>query len=172
MSAESSTPKIIGRPYLSGQSGNPGGLSAAMWDRIRRGRLRLSKLIPKAIRVIDGLLDDPDPEVRQKTATAVLDRVGLRGWSIEPERVELTTPVDVDALRAVLAVRVAALAAAASVDPPMLAEPPADSPGDSQGPPASAIPPGNATRTAISAEAGTASDMRSEAEDGATGGAP
>jgi hypothetical protein len=120
--------RVIGRPYPKGVSGNPGGLPAGVRGKIERGRRLLLKLMPKAIAALEVLLDDPDPRVRSQVALGVIDRAGLRPFGLEPERVEVMHTVDVEALRASLAARLEALAAAGGPEePPALPGAPAAS---------------------------------------------
>jgi hypothetical protein len=86
-------------------------MPAGVPGRILRARRLALKHAPKAIRTLAALLDDQDPRVRVAAAEGLLDRAGLRPYSLEPERHEVAVAaVDVDALRATLTARVAALA--------------------------------------------------------------
>lgn len=118
-----------GRPFQPGVSGNPSGLSKEIAPLVAEARRLALSHAPKAIETLAALLDDEDPRVRVAAAEGLLDRAGLRPYSLEPERVEVTAvPVDVDALRSALAARVEALAAAAGVgEPRALAPAPAAS---------------------------------------------
>lgn len=122
----STSARVVGRPFPPGTSGNPGGLRRDVRGRIERARRLALKLAPKAIATLGALLDDPDPSVRRQAAEGLLDRAGLRPFAYEPERVEVAHVVDVDGLRAALAARVEALASAGGVQvPPALPDAPA-----------------------------------------------
>jgi hypothetical protein len=125
----SASARIVGRPFPKGISGNPGGLRADVRGRIERARRLALKLAPKAISTLASLLDAEDPRVRVAAAEGLLDRAGLRPFSLEPERVEIAAvPVDVEALRRSLAARVAQLAAGPGAEAaPALSEAPAAS---------------------------------------------
>jgi hypothetical protein len=125
----SASARIVGRPFPKGVSGNPGGLAAGVRGKIERARRLALKHAPRAISTLADLLGDEDPRVRISAAEGLLDRAGLRPFSLETERVEIAAvPVDVEALRAQLAARVAQLAAEPGVEaPPMPGEAPAAS---------------------------------------------
>ncbi len=91
-------------------SGNPGGFPKDLHPLILKCRRLALSHAPKAIERLAAMLDSKEERVVVAAAEGLLDRAGLRPFALEPERVEVTTPVDVDALRAALAVRVAALA--------------------------------------------------------------
>lgn len=100
-----------GRPFTKGQSGNPGGLPRGMHGRILKARRLALHYAPQAIETLATLMADPDSRVRVAAAEGLLDRAGLRPYSLEPERVQVTAAVvDVDALRAELARRLVSLA--------------------------------------------------------------
>ncbi len=98
-----------GRPFPPGVSGNPSGLSKDIAPLVAEARRLALSHAPKAIETLAKLLDSEDERVRVAAAEGLLDRAGLRPYSLEPERIEVSTPVDLDALRAALAVRVAGL---------------------------------------------------------------
>jgi HEAT repeat protein len=91
-----------------------------MHGQILRARRLALHHAPKAIETLAALMTDPDSRVRVAAAEGLLDRAGLRPFSLEPERVQVTAAVvDVDALRAELAqrlVRLAGLAEGPSVE--------------------------------------------------------
>lgn len=96
-----------GRPWRPGQSGNPSGLSADVTPLIAGCRRLALQHASHAIARLASLLDSDDERVVIAAAEGLLDRAGLRPFAIEPERVEVSAvPVDVDALRAALALRV------------------------------------------------------------------
>lgn len=104
----------VGRPWKPGQSGNPSGLSKDTAGRVVEARRLALEHAPRAIATLAELLDDEDARVRIAAAEGLLDRAGLKPFATEPERIEVTAvPVDVDALRAALAARVAGLATTA-----------------------------------------------------------
>jgi hypothetical protein len=103
-----------GRPWKPGQSGNPSGMPADLAPAIAEARRLALSFAPKAIERLAAMLDDSDGRVVVAAAAGLLDRAGLRPYSLEPERVEVTPAVNVDALRAMLATRVAGLARAAA----------------------------------------------------------
>ena len=129
MTAESSTTntakRIVGRPWPKGVSGNPGGWGKDVPALIRKARLLALQYAPKAVHTLANLLDSDDERVRVAAAEGLLDRAGLRPYSLEPERVEVVASVDVDALRASLAQRVAGIVLAREVMPEVHALPPA-----------------------------------------------
>jgi hypothetical protein len=112
MSADKSTSatRVIGRPFPKGKSGNPGGVPAGIPQLVMEARRLALSYAPQAIERLAFMLDDPDGRVVVAAATGLLDRAGLRPYSLEPERVEVASTVDVEALRAVLAARLARLA--------------------------------------------------------------
>lgn len=67
--------------------------------------------VPRAIERLAELLDDEDPRVVASAATALCDRGGVAPRAWEGERLEIVPAVDLDALRASLAARIASLAA-------------------------------------------------------------
>jgi hypothetical protein len=75
--------------FLPGKSGNPGGLPATV-KAIRELALTHS---PTALMRLVGIVENQfsDPSVVVRAAEAILDRAGLRPFSIEPERLEVTT---------------------------------------------------------------------------------
>ncbi len=97
-------------------SPNPGGIPRGTAGLIERARRLALSYAPRAIKTLADLLGDGDPRVRVAAAEGLLDRAGLKPFSLEPERVEVTATVDVDALRAALAARLAGLAAAREVE--------------------------------------------------------
>ncbi len=100
-----------GRPFQAGQSGNPSGFPRGVAGKIMRCRKLALGHAPKAIETLAQLLDNEDSRVRVAAAEGLLDRAGLRPFSLEPERVQVTAAVvDVDALRAELARRLVSLA--------------------------------------------------------------
>ncbi len=121
MNAENSHSAIArrrgpGRPFAKGVSGNPGGLARDIAPLVAEARRLALSHATRAIATLAELLDDKDPRVRVAAAEGLLDRAGLRPYALEPERVEVTHSVDVDALRAALALRVEALVAARSAE--------------------------------------------------------
>jgi hypothetical protein len=104
--------------FQRGRSGNPLGLSAGTAYKIRRARKLALSYSTRAIETLASLLEDADSRVRESAAEALLDRAGLRPYSLEPERMEVAVAtVDVEALRAQLARRLAGL-----VTPPAVIE--------------------------------------------------
>lgn len=123
-----------GRPFQPGQSGNPGGMPRGIAGRIMRARRLALRHAPKAIATLAALLDDPEASVRQAAAESLLDRAGLKPFSLEPERHEVAVAaVDVEGLRESLAQRFLALTATRA---PVLdvGAVHLDSPADSQAP--------------------------------------
>jgi hypothetical protein len=114
-----------GRPFKPGQSGNPGGIKGDLLSIIEQARRMALRYAPKAIDTLAACLDHADARVRVSAAEGLLDRAGLRPYSLEPERVEVVASVDVDALRASLAARVAGIVLAREVTPEVPALPPA-----------------------------------------------
>lgn len=113
-SSETSEPRRRGpgRPWQPGQSGNPSGLSRDTAAEIQEARALALSHAPYAIQRLRDLLDSGDEGVVAEAARALLDRGGLRPYSVEPEKIEITAiPINVDELRESLMVRVAALAA-------------------------------------------------------------
>jgi hypothetical protein len=164
MADGSASARIIGRPFPKGVSGNPGGLPAGVAGRIMRARRLALKQAPRAIATLAALLGDEDPRVRIAAAEGLLDRAGLRPYSLEPERHEVAVAtVDVEALRASLAVRVAALALAeapalpaAATEVDVTLEASAASPQDAQAPVRTARPlPADGNRASEGPEAGS-----------------
>jgi hypothetical protein len=114
--SEASAPKRRGpgRPFEKGKAANPGGYPRELHGKIMRARRLALKYAPKAIETLAELMDDHDPRVRVAAAEGLLDRAGLRPYALEPERIEVRSSVDVEALRAILVARaVAALGAGA-----------------------------------------------------------
>ena len=104
-------PKRKGYRWPKGVSGNPGGVRKGIPQMVAECRRLALGYAPEAVHVLAVLLrSDPDPRVRIAAAEGLLDRAGLRPYALEPERMELTSPVDIDALRASLALRVAGMA--------------------------------------------------------------
>ena len=105
-----------GRPWQPGQSGNPTGLPREIPAAVAECRRLALAHVPTAILRLADLLDSEDERVRVAAATAIMDRAGVGPRSWEPDRLEVVATVDPDVLRAVLAQRVAALAAAVAGD--------------------------------------------------------
>jgi hypothetical protein len=68
--------------------------------------------VPAAIDRLASLLDSKDERIIAAAATALMDRAGVAPRAWEGERLEIVATVDVDALRASLAARVAGLVVA------------------------------------------------------------
>jgi hypothetical protein len=109
-----SAPRVVGRPFPKGKSGNPGGVAKGIHGLIEQARRLALSYAPRAIDALAACLDHADARVRVAAAEGLLDRAGLRPFSLEPERVEIAHTVDVDALRASLAARLASFAASSS----------------------------------------------------------
>src|SRR5512142_2305331 len=88
-----------GRPWKPGQSGNPSGLPKDIAPAVAECRRLALEHVPYAISRLVLLLDSEDERVVREAATALMDRAGVGPRSWEPERVEITATVDVDALR-------------------------------------------------------------------------
>ncbi len=101
-----------GRPWRPGQSGNPTGLPREIPAAVAECRRLALAHVPTAILRLADLLDSEDERVRVAAATAIMDRAGVGPRSWEPDRLEVAHTVDVDAMRTVLAQRVAGLVAA------------------------------------------------------------
>ena len=104
-----------GRPWPKGVSGNPGGLSRDIPAAVAECRRLALAHVPRAVDRLASLLDDSDPRVVQSAATALMDRAGVAPRAWEGERLEIVAAVDVDALRASLAQRVAGLVVARDI---------------------------------------------------------
>lgn len=145
-----------GRPFTPGVSGNPSGLPKEIAPLVAEARKLALTFAPKAITRLADLLDSKDERVVVAAAEGLLDRAGLKPYALEPERVEVSVGVDVDALRAQLAARVAGLVLAREQAPPIALPAECDSPADSQ---AGALPVRDASQPsppAARTEGGTA----------------
>lgn len=108
-----------GRWLRGAASPNPSGVSRDIVPLVAEARRLALSYAPKAVETLAKLLDSEDERVRVAAAEGLLDRAGLRPYSLEPERLEVTAvPVDVDELRAQLAARVASLVQATASTPP------------------------------------------------------
>lgn len=66
---ELSTPvRIIGRPFRKGISGNPGGKPKS----VRLAEKALRSLLPRALKVLEDLLLEDDPNIRRDAAKMLL----------------------------------------------------------------------------------------------------
>lgn len=103
--------RVIGRPWKPGQSGNPSGMPKDIAPLVLEARRLALSYAPRAIERLAELVGSKDERVAVAAAEGLLDRAGLRPYALEPERHEVAVAaVDVDALRATLAARVAGLA--------------------------------------------------------------
>lgn len=89
ITASNSARPLPGRPFVAGQSGNPGGRPKVLRQlrELARGHTE------RAIGVLVECLDDPDPRVRLVAANTLLDR----GWGkaqIGVDEVENDAPQD------------------------------------------------------------------------------
>lgn len=84
MTSQSSQRRGPGRRWKKGQSGNPGGIPAAV---LEARRLALEHA-PKAIRRLAALLDSKDPRVRLAAAEGLLDRAGVKAIALDEQRGE------------------------------------------------------------------------------------
>jgi hypothetical protein len=109
-----------GRPFKPGQSGNPGGISKRAGEQIAEAKRLGASAAPYAMRRLHQLSRSKDERVSLAAAVAILDRVGLRPFSTEPERLEVTHAVDLEALRAKLVERARALAGVPPGHSPLL----------------------------------------------------
>lgn len=117
-----------GRPFPPGTSGNPSGLPAGVPAQVAEVRRLLLVHAPWCVERLRQLAEDDDPRVALEANKAMLDRAGVAPRAFEPERVEVTHTVDVDALRNALQARLEAIAAAGEVQvPPALPDAPAAS---------------------------------------------
>ena len=99
-----------GRPWKPGESGNPSGFSRDVSAELAECRRLALRIAPHALARLAGMLNSGDDRVVVAAAVAILDRAGLKPYSVEPERIEVTTTVDVERLRADLLRRLTALA--------------------------------------------------------------
>jgi hypothetical protein len=121
-----------GRPWPKGVSGNPSGAPKDISPLVFECRRLALSHAPHAIERLAAMLDSKDERVVVAAAEGILDRAGLKPFALEPERHEVAVAtVDVEALRASLAARVAGLAAAHPAEalpphvPPQRSEAPA-----------------------------------------------
>lgn len=76
-----------GRPFKKGETGNPKGLPE--WVREMREACALKS--PEALRKVVALMANAaDEKVQLAAAVAILDRAGVKPFSLEPARVEVT----------------------------------------------------------------------------------
>lgn len=101
-----------GRPFPKGVSGNPGGMSKEAGEQVAEAKRLGASLAPSSMRRLKLLAKSKDERVALAACVAILDRVGLRPFSTEPERLEVAHTVDVEALRRLLVSRAEALAGA------------------------------------------------------------
>jgi len=72
--------------FKAGQSGNPGGMPKG----VRELRLLALEHSPAALKRLVELVQSQDERVAVHAAEAVLDRAGLRPFSLEPDKIEVT----------------------------------------------------------------------------------
>ena len=76
-----------GRPFAKGQSGNPKGLP----EWVREIREACAMRSPEALAVtVDLMQTAGDERVRLAASLAILDRAGIKPFSAEPEKIEVT----------------------------------------------------------------------------------
>jgi hypothetical protein len=78
-------------------------------DQVAEAKRLGASSAPSAMRRLHRLARSKDERVALAACVAILDRVGLRPFSTEPERLEVAHTVDVEALRAILVARARAL---------------------------------------------------------------
>jgi hypothetical protein len=109
-----------GQQFPPGVSGCPGGLPK--W--VKKIREAAAGHGTEAVDVLVSIMLDREAPhaARISAADSLLDRAGARPIAVEGDKLELTAPVDVEALRAQLVIRVLRLIGApeqpASVEPP------------------------------------------------------
>ena len=107
------------KPFPKGTSGNPGGVPVTV-KHIRE--LALSHA-PAALKKLVNLVDSDDERIAVHAAEAVLDRAGLRPFSLEPEKVEVTGD-GIGAFERLSALLARRLDASGAADAPRELEPP------------------------------------------------
>ena len=96
--------------WLPGKSANPAGLAADIAPLVAEARRLALSHAPYAVQRLRDLLDSKDEHVVSEAAKALLDRAGLRPYSLEPERLSVeVAAVDVDEMRAQLATKIEGL---------------------------------------------------------------
>jgi hypothetical protein len=95
-------------------------MSKEAGEQVAEAKRLGASLAPSSMRRLKLLAKSKDERVALAACVAILDRVGLRPFSTEPERLEVAHTVDVEALRAVLVARARALAGAPSGHSPLL----------------------------------------------------
>jgi hypothetical protein len=86
--------KPRGKPFAKGTTLNPHG--SPLW--VRELRALAGSHAPEAIATLLELMRTAKSEVRKGAADSLLDRAGLKAYSLEPEKIELTTNAGDDAL--------------------------------------------------------------------------
>lgn len=75
------------RPWKKGQSGNPNGVP--QWYRDLRGLFREHSL-PALARLVELARDPSNKKIALMACQELLDRAGLQGFKIEPDRSEIS----------------------------------------------------------------------------------